>query len=167
MAVEAAGTQAAQLRAMIMSGHGWGWVRDVLTARPECGRLASGPDSSAHPTEVRGTITMSAADSPSYPRVAAEWNTPPFELDVRNVFTEARELLLSKHQDYGARNIADAPGGPLNGLRVRMWDKMARLNHLLGADREPQFESLRDTLVDLANYALIGVLVGDGKWPSE
>jgi hypothetical protein len=27
-------------------------------------------------------------------------------------------VLIKKHKDYGAKNIADAPGGALNGLRV-------------------------------------------------
>ena len=89
-----------------------------------------------------------------------------FESDVRGAFDEACALLLKKHADYGPRNIADAPGGPLNGLRVRMFDKLARLNHLVESGADPVNESLRDSLLDLANYALIGLLVLDGKWPA-
>lgn len=73
-------------------------------------------------------------------------------------------LLLSKHADYGARNISDAPGGPLNGLRVRMHDKLARINHLIDNDQKPNYEALDDSFLDLANYALIAQLVLNGHW---
>ena len=80
-----------------------------------------------------------------------------------------QELLFKKHKDYGPKNISQSPGGPLNGLRVRMHDKLARLNHLVDKGQEPQVldEKLTDTLLDLANYAIIGVLVLKGEWPSE
>jgi len=54
-----------------------------------------------------------------------------FDLDVMRTFEELETLLLRKHKDYGPKNIAMAPGGPINGLRVRMWDKMARINNLV------------------------------------
>lgn len=76
-------------------------------------------------------------------------------------------LLLRKHKDYGPKNIAQAPGGALNGLRVRMHDKLARINHLLDSGADPQNESLEDSFLDLANYALIAQLVIRGEWPEE
>lgn len=88
-----------------------------------------------------------------------------FESYVDGIAAEARNLLISKHADYGPNNIARAPGGPLNGLAVRLHDKVARLVHLLSNGTQPNNESLRDTFLDLANYGLIGVLVLDGKWP--
>ena len=87
--------------------------------------------------------------------VAAVWET----LD------SAGNLLLKKHRDYGPSNIAGAPGGPLNGLRVRMWDKTARINHLIDSGATPENESLRDSFIDLLNYSAIALLVLDGKWP--
>lgn len=91
------------------------------------------------------------------------------ELDVWAVSDELNNLLLSKHKDYGPTNISLAPGGPLNGLRVRMHDKLARINHLLDSNREdaPAHESLEDSFRDLANYAIISILVLKGKWPTE
>ncbi len=98
----------------------------------------------------------------------ADWDSPSdFELGVANVFEEAEQLLLSKHRDYGPGNIAGAPGGALNGLRVRVHDKLARVNHLLDSRSEPKHESLRDSFLDMANYALIALMVIDGTWPSE
>jgi hypothetical protein len=76
---------------------------------------------------------------------------------------ELLDILFKKHDDYGPMNIAGAPGGPMNGLRVRMYDKLARLSHL-GDNDTPNYESVEDTLIDLANYAIIGLLVQRGQW---
>jgi hypothetical protein len=54
----------------------------------------------------------------------------------------------------------------LNGLRVRLWDKMARVNNLVDSGAEPENESLRDSFIDILNYAAIGLLVLDGDWPA-
>ena len=89
----------------------------------------------------------------------------PFDIDVNTVMAEAADLLIRKHHDYGPANIARSPGGPLNGLRVRIWDKVARINNLIDSGAEPENESLRDSWVDLLNYAAIALLVIDGKWP--
>jgi len=88
-----------------------------------------------------------------------------FDRDVRYRFDECLELLLRKHKDYGPANIANAPGGPLNGLRVRLHDKMARVNHLIDSGAVPSNESLRDSFRDGANYFVIGLMVLDGVWP--
>lgn len=92
-----------------------------------------------------------------------------FEVSVWAVYKEAQDILLSKHADYGPLNIANAPGGALNGLRVRMHDKTARINHLIdnAKYKNPEHESLRDSFLDLANYAMIALLVIDGNWPSQ
>lgn len=90
-----------------------------------------------------------------------------FEEAVQQKFQHAKSVLLQKHKDYGPKNISQSPGGPLNGLRVRMWDKMARINHLLDSGAAPQNESLKDSYLDLANYAIIAMLVLDEEWPNE
>lgn len=88
-----------------------------------------------------------------------------FEQRVSLAYGQAEELLLRKHHDYGPTNISRAPGGPLNGLRVRMWDKLARINNLIESGADPQNESLRDSFLDIANYGIIALLVLDGDWP--
>lgn len=90
-----------------------------------------------------------------------------FKAAVANVYEEAQEVLLKKHQDYGPKNISDSPGGPLNGLRVRMHDKLARINNLIDSGVEPENESLRDSFLDLMNYSAIAMLVLDGNWPTS
>ena len=90
-----------------------------------------------------------------------------FELNLAKKFEEAHDLLVRKHEDYGPTNIANAPGGAINGLRVRMHDKMARINHLFDNSLDPKNESLRDSFIDLANYSIIALMVLDGEWPNE
>jgi hypothetical protein len=87
-----------------------------------------------------------------------------FADEVRIVYDELMSLLLSKHRDYGPRNISDAPGGAINGLRVRMHDKLARINNLVDSKNEPEHESLEDSFKDMANYAIIGMLLLRDKW---
>ena len=90
-----------------------------------------------------------------------------FVNDLGDTTSELFDLLLSKHSDYGPKNISDSPGGPLNGLRVRMHDKLARINNLVDTNRGPQHESLEDSFKDMANYSIIGLLVLRGQWDSE
>ena len=88
-----------------------------------------------------------------------------FVADVWRIMDAAGNLLIRKHHDYGPKNIAHSPGGPLNGLRVRMWDKIARINNLLDSGVKPSNESLRDSYLDLLNYSAIAMMVLDGVWP--
>ena len=85
--------------------------------------------------------------------------------ELTYVYTDSMaELLIKKQKDYGPKNISLAPGGPLNGLRVRMFDKLARINNLLESGATPENESIRDSFIDLANYAIISMMVIDNNW---
>jgi hypothetical protein len=90
-----------------------------------------------------------------------------FEYDVIGIADELTSLLLKKHRDYGPKNISHSPGGALNGLRVRMHDKIARINHLIDSGSTPENESLEDSYKDLANYSIIALMVLRGQWPQE
>jgi len=97
-------------------------------------------------------------------------NTPDtntFITDMWKVLDAAGNLLIKKHKDYGPTNISLSPGGPLNGLRVRMHDKTARINHLIDSGATPENESLRDSFIDLLNYSAIALMVLDGTWPRD
>ena len=87
-------------------------------------------------------------------------NHAKFAKDAETLYLDALDLLISKHIDYGAKNIADSPGGSLNG-------KMARINNLIDNDATPNHESLRDSFIDLLNYSAIALMVIDGTWPNE
>jgi hypothetical protein len=84
--------------------------------------------------------------------------------DLELIMAQLEDIMLKKHADYGPMNIAGAPGGAMNGLRVRMYDKLARLNNLVDTGDTPNYESIEDTLIDLANYAIIGLLVQREQW---
>jgi hypothetical protein len=79
---------------------------------------------------------------------------------------------LDKNVDYSPANIL-ATGSI--GLATRIWDKVARFMSLNGfklnlakseftAPREPKNESIADTLLDLANYGVIGAVLLKEKW---
>lgn len=87
-----------------------------------------------------------------------------FELAIWQEVDDLVNLLISKHKDYGPKNISDSPGGAINGLRVRMHDKLARINNLVDSGADPEHESLEDSFKDMANYAIIGLLVLRGQW---
>lgn len=88
--------------------------------------------------------------------------------DIKNledILKELQIIMVRKHQDYGPYNIAHAPGGAMNGLIIRMHDKLERLQNLYyNKSDTPNYESVEDTLIDLANYAIIGLLVQRGQW---
>jgi len=98
-------------------------------------------------------------------KIKAQLTPPsPLQFAAELIAQKAVNLLVQKHEDYGPANISDAPGGPLNGLSVRLHDKVARLNNLLSNHKKPKNETIEDTFIDILNYAIIALLVIDGKW---
>jgi hypothetical protein len=97
--------------------------------------------------------------------IITDYSFEYFVNSVESVIDECAEILISKQKDYGPYNISRAPGGPLNGLRVRIYDKISRINNLIEENNTPKHESLRDSFLDLANYGIIGLMVLDGTWP--
>ena len=75
----------------------------------------------------------------------------------------ALALLIEKNAAYGAQNI-ELTGMP--GIAVRVLDKAMRLKSLILDDQgeTPNTEGIEDTLRDLGNYALIGLLIQAGVW---
>ena len=83
------------------------------------------------------------------------------------------ELFCDKQADYGPTNIGmgnavvDTDEGvkrSLLGLSVRMNDKVQRLMNITLNDREPNNESIEDTLIDLANYSVMALIVMKKVW---
>ena len=71
---------------------------------------------------------------------------------------EAIELFQRKNQDYGD---AFANYGPV-GVIVRMGDKINRLSSVTKNQVSlVQNESIRDTLIDLHNYAAMAIMLMD------
>ena len=75
-----------------------------------------------------------------------------------NIQKEAFDLFLQKNADYGD---AFANYGPISVL-VRLGDKIQRLQHISKTNITlVKTESLRDTLIDLHNYAAMVVMLLD------
>ena len=90
-----------------------------------------------------------------------------FEVNVMSTADEVAKTIIRKQADYGPNNILRSPFGPLQGLTVRLYDKIARLANLSTKKIEPKNESLRDTFVDIAGYGLIGLMILDETFPKE
>jgi hypothetical protein len=83
--------------------------------------------------------------------------TTPKTLDqaFEGVSTELLEMFLQKHADYGKGNILS---GKELGIAFRINEKAERLKNLLMSGNTPENESVEETFVDIAVYAVIGVL---------
>lgn len=104
---------------------------------------------------------------PASDKIRRKTDTPDqtFAESVWQVMDDIGNLLITKQLDYGPGNINNAYGGPINGLLVRIGDKFERLKNLFNKEQKPNFESIEDSFKDLANYAVIGILIQKGKWP--
>jgi hypothetical protein len=90
-----------------------------------------------------------------------------FASAVWEVMDEIGNLLITKQSDYGPGNVNNAFGGPINGLLVRIGDKFERLKNLFKSGSLPKHESVEDSFKDMANYAVIALMVQRGTWPKE
>ena len=98
---------------------------------------------------------------------------PELSNEFQDIQDEMYEMFARKHMDYGLNNIA--LGGDLTnkedkkfsltGLCIRLTDKISRLKNLLINGRSfVKGEGMEDTFIDIANYGIIGLLVGRDKW---
>jgi len=99
---------------------------------------------------------------------------PELSNEFIRVQAEMYEMFAHKHMDYGLNNIA--LGGDilnneadkkfsLTGLAIRLTDKISRLKNLLVNGKNfVKGEGMEDTFIDIANYGIIGLLVGRNKW---
>ena len=113
---------------------------------------------------VRVSTTVEIFEN-EYPELSAEF---------KKIGNEMYEMFAAKHMDYGLNNIA--LGGDivnnsndkqfsLTGLCIRLTDKISRLKNLLVNGRSfVKGEGMEDTFIDIANYGIIGLLVGRDKW---
>ncbi len=79
---------------------------------------------------------------------------------LTSILEELQRVLLSKRHDYGdpARTLGRFG---VKGLVPRIVDKTERLVTLTWEGKEPKNESVRDTLLDLAGYAVLGLWLLD------
>jgi predicted DNA-binding protein (UPF0251 family) len=69
--------------------------------------------------------------------------------------SELVDQVIGKQRDYGTGNIAAF--GEI-GLTVRLSDKVARLQNLLGGGRTPTHEAITDTWMDIVGYSIVALL---------
>lgn len=84
---------------------------------------------------------------------------------IRSYYDEALELLQRKNADYATeqdpfknfRNAELVNVSVEKAILVRISDKMARISNILdkNGEREVKDETLKDSLIDVCNYAAI------------
>ena len=127
---------------------------------------------------------MNAKGGLKVPKQAPNINSSPIEIfeheypelsnEFKTIQKEMYEMFARKHMDYGLNNIAlggdivnnsDDKQFSLTGLCIRLTDKISRLKNLLVNGRSfVEGEGMEDTFIDIANYGIIGLLVGRNKW---
>ena len=82
-------------------------------------------------------------------------------------------LFCMKQQDYGPKNIGmgaevvdtdEQVKLSLMALSIRINDKVQTLLNLTTTDKKPNNESLEDTFIDIANYAVMSIIVQRKLW---
>ena len=116
----------------------------------------------------------SVPDLNSTPIEVFEHEYPELSSEFKNIQNEMYEMFARKHMDYGLNNISlggdilnnnDDKKFSLTGLAIRLTDKISRLKNLLLNGRNfVEGEGMEDTFIDIANYGIIGMLVGRNKW---
>lgn len=76
----------------------------------------------------------------------------------RALCKEINELYARKNHDYGDSFHKTWLEEGEAMARIRLSDKLERFKKLTRADQQVDDESIRDTLMDLANYALMTVM---------
>ena len=81
----------------------------------------------------------------------------------RRITEGISKVLILKQHDYGHKNITDF--GEF-GVLVRVNDKVERLKNLYGRDNplKPLNESIRDSWLDVAGYAVIALMLLDNSF---
>jgi len=99
---------------------------------------------------------------------------PELSNEFQIIQEEQYELFARKMMDYGLNNVtlggdivnnSDDKKFSLTGLTIRLTDKINRLRNLVVSGKQyVKDEGMEDTFIDIANYGVIGMLVGRNKW---
>lgn len=82
------------------------------------------------------------------------------KLQHADICKELNELYAKKNADYGDSFHLSYLEEGMAMSRIRLSDKLSRFKTLTkqGSDPQVKTESIRDTLIDLANYAIMTVM---------
>lgn len=83
---------------------------------------------------------------------------PGYTDEFENITQKMHETYLKKNHDYGNSFDKSLDKFGLVASTVRLGDKMNRIESLTSKAALVNDESLRDTLIDLANYAIMTVM---------
>jgi hypothetical protein len=72
-------------------------------------------------------------------------------------------IYKSKNQDYGDSFAKTFDEYVPVMCAIRLEDKLQRFKRLIKADAQVKDESIRDTLIDLANYSILTIMELDEK----
>ena len=109
----------------------------------------------------------------SDPREEIRVRYPETLKEFKTIQKEMLYLFCEKQLDYGPTNIGMGKSKvktdedvrlSLIGLGTRLNDKKSRLLNLTMNNKEPKNESIDDTLIDIANYAVMGLIVRSKLW---
>ena len=99
---------------------------------------------------------------------------PELSNEFQIIQDEQYELFARKMMDYGLNNVtlggdivnnSEDKKFSLTGLTIRLTDKTNRLKNLVVSGKQyVKDEGMEDTFIDIANYGIIGMLVGRNKW---
>ena len=79
------------------------------------------------------------------------------------VCKELNELYAKKNKDYGDSFHTTFQKYGLTMSAIRLGDKFQRFESLIKNEAAVKDESIRDTLIDMANYAIMTVIELDGR----
>ncbi len=93
--------------------------------------------------------------------------------EFEKINLEMFKLFMQKQADYGPTNVGmgkevvttnEEVKRSLLGLSVRLNDKVQRMLNLTLNNQTPNNETLEDTYIDIANYAVMALIVSRKKW---
>lgn len=157
------------------------WIMHSIRLLSRCDALVLAPNwNESCGTNIERNFALSenipiyewTQDTPFVPLHPTEQARPIQVSEFIRALMRMYRVHLDKNYDYSPANIL---GTGEIGLITRLWDKMARLMNLVGfhieikssaynTPKQPKNESIEDSLLDLANYGVIGLLLRAGKW---
>ena len=87
--------------------------------------------------------------------------------DFSTILKQMEDLYKKKNSDYGNSFDDTCDKFGLVAALVRMYDKLNRLSTIVDKNSTEVNESLEDTLMDLANYAVLALLYCKNKTTSH
>lgn len=86
-----------------------------------------------------------------------EQNMNEFEAKITNITTDLADTLIAKNHDYGNAFHESVEEFGNVAMIISLNNKINRIKTLAKSDNKVKDESMRDTLLDLAGYAILSI----------